>query len=343
MLVLVRAFASLGLFSLFAVIGVEAVAAFPHKMLAIESINESEQEKKEPLRIELREAENGLKVSIGFAGTNTKKPIEPPLEQVGGEYVIFLDGMIVINESYKGTSLIVSHDVPLTTLQNGKHVLRCELRSPSGESHKRQIDFSFDGSPVINLTDASLDKEGSLDATVTMHFIGDTDDILGTADVLVDERAIATVPIHKQHVGKKVSLSKLAGKPISAPIMGPGAHLLAVRVRGINGVEAVSHCSFTLQTIPELKTILDKSAMFQEAVATFLKAPEGYSGAVDVFCDQDIVLSRQSQETSIAIKRAEIVEGLQKINRETLDVPIPLVFSLRAANGAENWQKIDFK
>lgn len=343
MLALTRAFACLGLFSLFAVSGVQAVAAFPHKILAIESTKDSEKDKKGPLQVELREVENCLKVSIGFAGTNTKKPIEPPLEQVGGSYEIFLDGMIVISESYQGTSLKVSHDVPLTTLQNGKHVLLCEFRSPSGESHKRQIDFAFDGSPVISLMDASLDKEGSLDASVTMHFIGDTDDILGTADVLVDERAVAIVPVHKQHVGKKVSLSELAGKPISAPIMGPGAHLLAVRVRGINGVEAVSYCSFTVQTTPELKTILTKSEIFQEVVATFLKVPQGYSGVVDVFCDQNIVLTRQSQETSISIKRAEVVEGLKKINRDPLDVPIPLVFSLRAANGAENWQKVDFK
>ena len=345
MLVLIRVCVCLSLFPLFAVSGVQDVAAFPHKILTVESTKDSEKDKKGPLWVELREVGNGLEVSIRFDGTKEKMPLQLPADLIGGDYQLFLDEVIVFHDNYKGSSLNVVREVPLTTLQNGKHVLRCELRSPSGEVHMGEIRFVFDGSPVISVTDVVVDKAGILDASVMLHILGDDGNgLAGFVDVFLDERPLMNVQIKKEAVGKKLPLSKIIDKPLSTANLPPGTHLLTLRTMGINGNATVSYNSFTVAAPPELKVVRDKNGEFQEALVTFLKSPEGYSGSIEVFCNQGILFTKRDEGASLSIKRAEIIEQLEKSSaRELLAGPVSLVFSLRAANGSENWQTVDFK
>jgi hypothetical protein len=320
-------------------------AAFPHKLLIIEPTNDNEKEKNSPLQLELQETENGLKVLIRFVEIQDNDVIQLPPEHDGGEYVIFLDEMIVLNNTFTGTSLSVSEDVSLTTLQTGKHVLRCELRSPSGEIHKGEIRFIFDGSPVLNVTDVAVDKVGILDASVMLNILGDDGNgRAGFVQVSLDERLVMNVEVTNEHTGRTTPLSQITGKPISTTSLVPGTHLLTLRAVGINGNAGVSYNSFSVSSIPELQIVMNQTNEFQEAVATFHKVPQGYSGVVDVLYNQNLILSKQEKGASISIKRAEIIEGLKSIQHELLiNDPTSLVFALHAANGSENWQKIDFK
>ena len=339
----IRIYLCITVFTFLAVSNAYSMPAIPNKVLTVVSPQGGNQKKApSPLRFELREAENGLQVAIRFADTpdtKEKKANWRPDGPVGGDYLIFLDEMIVINEPYQGNTLDISRDVPLTTLRNGKHAIRCELRAPSGEVHKDEIKFIFDGSPAISLADPVVDKAGMLDPAVTINLLGDG---FGFVDVFIDERPFINAQIKQEHTGKEIPLSQITGKPVPTAALVPGIHLLALRAMGMNGNATVSYSSFTVDTTPELKIIQDKNNDFQEAVATFPKSPEGYSGFVDVFYDQNLILSKRDEGASIAIKRAEIVEGLKKNNYEHRDVADQLVFALRAANGSENWQKIDF-
>ncbi|MBI5591691.1 MAG: hypothetical protein HY881_14550 [Deltaproteobacteria bacterium] len=340
----IRIFVCVTAVTFLAISNAYSAPALPHKVLTIEAPKGGGESKKtSPLQFELQETDNGLKLSVRFSGGKEKKANEFPDGQVGGDYMVFLDEIIVINEPYKGSSLNVSRDVPLTTLQNGKHSMRCELRAPSGEVFKSKINFIFDGSPAISVTEAVVDKFGILDPSVRIDFLGDDKGTSGFADIFLDERPYVSVPIKKEHAGKKIPLSQITGKPLSTATLVPGTHLLMLRMRGISGIATVSYSSFAVNTSPELKIIQDKNNIFQEVIATFIKPPEGYSGFVDVFYDQNVILSKQDKGTLISIKRAEIVEGLKKNNHGHLDASIPLVISLRAANGSENWLKIDFK
>jgi hypothetical protein len=331
-------------FTFLAIANAFSASAFPHKVLTIMTPQYGDEQKvPSPLRFELREAENGLQVSIRFADTpdtKEKKANKRPDGPVGGDYMVFLDEMIVINEPYQGNTLDISRDVPLTTLRNGKHSIRCELRAPSGEVHKDEIKFTFDGSPTISIADSVVDKAGMLDPAVTINLLGDGP---GFVDVFIDERPFINAQIKQEHTGKEIPLSQITGKPLSTAALAPGTHLLALRAMGVNGNATVSYSSFTVNTTPELKIILDKNNVFQEAVATFPKSPQGYSGFVDVYYDQNLILSKTDEGTSISIKRPELIDGLKRNNHELLDVAAHIVFSLRAANGSENWQKIDFK
>ncbi len=332
-----------------AVCSARQVAAFPHKILSIESPKEHDKGKASPLQLQLQEVENGLKASIRFAETKAdaqeKKPPELPADLIGGDYLLFLDEMIVRNETYKGTSLNVVHDVPLTTMQTGKHVLRCELRAPSGEIHKSEIRFVFDGSPALSVTDVAVDKTGILDASVILHILGDDGNgLAGFVHVFLDERPLMNVQIAKEHIGKKTLLSKIIGKPLSTASLVPGTHLLTLQVMGTNGNAAVNYSSFAVSATPELKIVRDKNGEFQEAMATFLKSPEGFSGSIEVFSDQGILLTKRDEGVAVSIKRTEIIEKLEKSSgRELLAGPLSLVFSLRSANGSETWQMVGFK
>lgn len=328
-----------------AVSNVYSASAFPHKILTIISPQDADATKKtSPLKFELREVGNGLKVSIRLSDIPKKNLPEPPSGiKIGGDYIIFLDEICVINEPYQGASLDISRDVPLITLRTGKHTLRCEVRSISGEVFKHDIQFMFDGSPTISVTETAVDKSGMLDPAVTINFVGDNNGAAGFIDVFVDEHPFINVPIKKDATGKKMPLSQITGKPLPTAGLLPGTHLLLLRATGINGNTTVSYTSFKVNTAPELSIIKDKNGNFQKAVATFLKSSQGYSGSVEVFCDQNILLAKREEGTSISVKLEEIVEGLERINYQHTTTPVSIVFSLRAANSTENWQVVTIR
>lgn len=340
----IQIFFCIALITTLTVANAEGADSLPHKTLTVIPPQGNESKKPSPARFELQEAENGLQFLLHFIESNEKKdyPLLPD-GVAGGDYQILLDGVIVIHEPYKGLPLDITRDIPLTTLQNGKHSLRCELRGPSGEVYKNEIHFLFDGSPVITVTGNTVDKAGMLDPSVTTNFLGDNDGTAGFIDVFLDERPFINVPIKKEATGKKILLSQIIGKPIATASLVPGTHLLTLRATGLNGNAATSYTSFVVNLSPDLKIIRDKNDNFQEAIATFLPNKEGYSGSVEVLYEQNIILAKRDKGTTIAITRAEIVEALKKNKLQLRESSVTFVFSIRAANGSENWQQIDFK
>jgi hypothetical protein len=326
-----------------AVDNVQGAMPFPHKLLSEVSQLGDEQETISPLQISLSEMERGLELSISFSATGEVPPGSLATDMVGGDYLVFLDEIIIINESYIGSSLNISKEIPLTTLQDGHHLLRCELRTPNGDIIKEEIQFLFDGSPVIEVTDVVVDETGILDPSLKMDFLGVENEIFGFIDVFLDEHPYSSAQVNPEHIGKQVPLSQIIGKPLSIASLAPGTHLLTLVIRGIGGSETMSYHSFTINASPSLKIMSGPNGSFQEAVAVFLKAPDGISGSVEVFLYHNIIFSKRDNETSISINRAELIDSIKKINPEYITTNVPLIFSLQAANGSEYWQKIDFQ
>jgi hypothetical protein len=319
----------------------QAANSLPHKTLTIIQPQGDESKKPSPIRFELQEAENGLQALLHFTESTEKKDYPlPPDGVAGGDYQIFLDEMIVIHEPYKGPPLDVTRDIPLTTLQNGKHSLRCELRGPSGEIYKNEILFVFDGSPVLTVTGGTVDRAGLLDPFVQIDFLGVNNGDAGFMDVYVDERPLINVPVKKDATGKEIPLSQIIGKPISTVSLVQGTHLLTLKAISISGNAVNSYTSFTVNSAPELEIIRDQSNKFLKATAAFLPANEGYAGSVEVFYEHNIILSKRGKDASITITRDEIVEGLKKNKLQHRETSVAFVFSLRAANSTETWQVV---
>jgi branched-subunit amino acid transport protein AzlD len=121
-----------------------------------------------------------------------------------------------------------------------------------------------------------------------------------------------------------------------------GTHLLTLRAVGINGAATVARAAFTVQTLPQLVIRSDKQNKLMAAQARFLPVTVGYVGRVEVFCDQDLLLSRGSEKETVVITREELLAALKKGDRIDLSRPIALVFALRAMNATEHWQVVEF-
>jgi len=232
-------------------------------------------------------------------------------------------------------------DIPSASLRNGQHVLRCELHSSSG-AHTAERAFSFDGSPTLTLTKPTIDKNGLLDATVSLGFFGAGDaGVTGFLDVLIDERPVAQARLTEKPSGT-TPLSHLLGKPVTVSQLPAGVHLLTLRAAGANGATTLARAAFTVEALPELTIKTDKTGKLVEAETRFLPVADGYAGNVEVWVDQDLLLSRQAKKESVVITRDELLEALKKRERVDPSQPLTLVLALRAMNASERWQAVEF-
>jgi hypothetical protein len=284
------------------------------------------------LRCELRETERGLQAMIRFAA---------PGKPAGGDYQLSLDGLPLAIAQFQG-ALAQKVDIPVNTISNGQHTLRCEVHASSGE-HAAERPFLFDGSPSVTLTGPFIDKNGLLDATISLRFFGSgTESAIGFLEVLIDERPMAQVRLTNKQ-SNATPLSRLLGKGIALGQLPVGTHLLTLRGVGINGAATLARASFTVEAPPDLVFKKDKQGKILAVQARFLPVDAGYPGRVDVLLDQDLLVSRRAEkETEVVITRDELLAALKK--RDLLDDtrPVVLVFVLRAMNGSERWQVVEF-
>jgi len=285
------------------------------------------------LRCEPKETKNGLQTVIRFTA--------PAGKAAGGEYQIYLDGLLLTSAQFQEMSLDKILDFPIATLTNGQHTIRCEVRTAS-DTYSAERSFTFDGSPTLTLAKPIIDKNGLLDATVSLGFfeIGDGENA-GLLDVLIDARPVAQIHLTAKQAGT-APLSRLLGKGIAVGQLPVGTHLLALRASGFNGASTIARTSFTLDAPAELTLKKDKQGGLLEAQARFLPVEAGYPGSVEVWFDQDMLFARRAEkETTLAITREELLAALQKHGHVDLSRPVSLVFALRAMNGSERWQALE--
>ena len=304
------------------------------------TLTPAKEDKTAPLRCEVKETGQRLQAVIHFTAPPDKKKSKKD-EPTGGDYQVFLNGLPLAGASFSGTGVEKNLDIPSASLRNGQHVLRCELRSSSG-AHTAERTFSFDGSPTLTLAKPTIDKNGLLDATVSLGFFGAGDaGVTGFLDVLIDERPVAQARLTEKPSGA-TPLSRLLGKPVAVSQLPTGVHLLTLRATGANGAATLARTTFTVEALPELTIKTDKAGKLFEAEAHFLPVADGYAGNVEVWVDHDLLLSRPAKKETVVITRDELLEALKKRERVNLSQSFTLVLALRAMNASERWQAVEF-
>jgi hypothetical protein len=298
--------------------------------------------KNAPLQLNIKDGKDGTLVAITFAGEKITLEKGAQAAPPGGMYTISLDGSMVLQETFSEPTLHIEKPLPMQTLGNGDHVVRCELHYSIGKTYEAELPFRFDATPIITLEKPDP-KSPVPDPLVGFQFYKEKQEVGGFIDVAVDERSLGVTQITSQTNGEKKPLSQWMGKPITIAELPPGQHLIRLTATGTNGGESIQFIPFKVESLPMFNVDKNKEGTMENIKATFLQASSAYSGSVDVYYQHGVILSVQSREPSVLIKRSDIVQAFSQHKLSLPTKPATLVVALRSANNTENWQTILFQ
>ncbi len=303
---------------------------------------EAEEKAESPVSCSLNELASELELTVQFAEDKTPDSAksEGAGADDGGYYSIYLDGMIVMHDSYAGKAFTAKKSLALSSLFHGAHDLNCEVRTSSGDTYNHKVGFVVDASPHADITGLSVNRKGELHGNVSLHFVGGSSS--GFLDIFINDHPVIAGLAADATSEEGVPLSQIAGESLSVADLVLGTHLLKMTARGAMGGETTVYRSFTLDILPELKLVSGHENRFEHAECIFLQRSRGYSGIIEIFADQNLVYSKPAVTSTVVISREDIAVELEKLGEVQAKGPITLVFVLRAANGSEHWQKIDF-
>jgi hypothetical protein len=297
--------------------------------------------KNTPLQLGIKEGKQGVQLSITFSGE--KITLEKGAQTIppGGMFTVSLDGTLMVQETFSEPTLHVEKMLPMQTLANGEHVVRCELRS-LGKTYQAEMPFTFDATPIVTLEKFDP-KSPAPDPVTSFRFYNENQEIVGFIDVAVDERSLGVTQIATQNNGERKPLSQWLGKPIAVAELPPGQHLIKLTATGSSGAENIQFIPFRVEAVPILDVAKNKEGTMESIKATFLQASGAYSGTVDIIYRQGVILSIQSKEPTVLINKGDIVQAFAQHKLPLPSKPTHLVVGLRSANNTENWQAILFQ
>jgi hypothetical protein len=297
--------------------------------------------KNSPLQLGIKEGKKGALFTVTFSGDKLtlEKGAQPA--PPGGMYTILLDGNLVLQESFSGATLQTEKALPLQTAANGEHTLRCELHYAIGKTYQAELSFTFDAAPAVFL-EKTDGKSNNVDPVLTLLFFNDGQENIGFLDVVVDERSLGVTQIAAQSNGEKKSLSQWMGKPVAIADLPQGKHLIKLTATSTSGTESVQYVPFHVETLPVLEVTKNKDGAMESIKASFQQANNAYSGSLDVFYQQGVILSLQTKEPALMIKKSDIAQAFTQHKLQLPTKPVTLVLCLRSANNTENWQPVVF-
>ncbi len=322
---------------------IAATAESPTKQFVQLLPKQGKQEaKKTPLQLNIKEDKKGVQLVVTFTGEKITLKKGAQAAPPGGMYTITLDGTLVLQETFSEPTLQVEKMLPMQTLANGEHVVCCELHYSIGKTYQAELPFMFDATPIVTLE--KLDpKSSSPDPMASFRFYSENQEVVGFIDVAVDERSFGVTQISAQANGEKKPLSQWTGRSIAVAELPPGQHLIRLTATGANGSENVQFIPFQVEALPTLDVTKNKEGAMESIKATFLQAGNTYSGSVDIFYQHGVILSLQSKEPSVVIKKSDILQAFAQHKLPLPAKPATLVVGLRSANNTENWQTILFQ
>lgn len=310
----------------------------PHQVLEVLTTAD-EKESMSPLKLQLIEQNGQMHVLIAFDGKDVK-PDDGMIEAVepGGEYLLFFDQVLLKHDVFSEQAWQVDERLQTGPLESGVHLLRCEVHHSYGKSFIADLKFNFKGSPTVSI-EQEKPQGGIIDPEITLGFSGSDMDRVGILEVFIDEQLHRTSTVNADDNHTTKPLSKWIEQTINIAAFAQGEHLLSFRAQGVNGESTTLHSSFTVDNTPRLEVEEDDNG---ETVytATFTPAEDGYAGSVNIFYQQGVILSKQTQEATVKITRSEI---LQVLSQDKIPIPaeiISVVIGLRSANNAEKWQQL---
>lgn len=304
-----------------------------------------------PLQIILSESEGEIKVNIHYA--NEVKTAKDEQEEnalfreadilPGGELTLILDDMVILQETFTGNELRVEKILEPGLIINGSHKLRLEIISHPGGYKTRELSFNVDATPVIAIK-SLVSSEGIFDPQIYLILFGSSKENVGFLEVHVDENQVTNIPLTKNDLYKTIKLSELTGKELDINGLRQGSHLLRMAAVAANGSQGIRYASFTINTKPEISVETDQNNRFSSFTATFPKTGLGFMGDVEIYYQQGIIFSKQATEShQLTITRSGIEEAFKKHHHTITQYPVDLVFSVRSANGTEQWTRVEFQ
>ena len=331
-------------FICFAAMNIQAAITTQQSVLTIlDSKATTDQDELTTFLVELNERESGLELSLQFELKDEEiQTIPDALVEPGGNFSLYLDGINIHRQFYSGTMVVTSHVLPFSIIPDGMHTLHCELRTSTGTLLDQKISFILTTSPTIEV-EMTKDGSGLFDPMVGLGFIDKESEVAGHLEVHVDERPLAIVPIAQTVNNKKFLLSELLKKKLPIASLPQGSHLLRLLAQGSNGSKTIRYLQFTVNATPELEVIRDEDGQLKEIKAFFVKSSEGFSGALNIYYRQSVILSKRSQEKQLSVNREDIISALKEHNYLVPDEQISFVISVNSANGVEEWQEVIFR
>jgi hypothetical protein len=301
------------------------------------------------LRVSMSAADGELKATIHYLNRIGKKNQEQrsiPQEidiPAGGTVTLFLDDMIVLQQTFTGNEIKIEKTLALEMIPNGDHKLHVEILSHPGGTQTKDISFTLDATPVVEIKSLEI-EDGTFDPQVYFFLFGADKDHTGFLEVHVDERFVANVHLRKKDLNKTTKLSELIGKKVDVGGLSLGVHLLRIAAISANGSQGVQYQSFEINIQPAVSVNKTQEGRFGSLQVAFPKTSIGFFGGVEVYYQQGVILSRQAKKSrELTITRAEIEKAFTKYKHDNRPHPLDLVFAIRSSNGFERWVKVDFQ
>ena len=295
-----------------------------------------------PLRLELMEKQSKVVARIIFAGEQGTFELGEEFQAPpGGMFTLMLNGQVILQESFTGASLAIERNISFHTVPSGEHVLGCELYYNMGTIYQAEAPFILSAAPSVEIN-RNQEREHGSDPSMTFTFLGEGQEVVGYLEVAMDEHPVSMMQVTAQDNGNTRKLSEWMGSPLKTAALPQGIHLIKITARGLNGEETAKFVSFAVDYLPKLAATVDSEGNIEVITATFHQAEEGYSGVIDVFFQQGVILSRQSRESDLTVDKTDLVSAFTQHNVPLPLQPVPLVVCLRAANTSENWQVVSF-
>ena len=142
----------------------------------------------------------------------------------------------------------------------------------------------------------------------------------------------------------RIKLFELIGSQIYSGDLVPGTHLLTITARGINS-------SFPRQffpiignlAIPEIEVRYSDNTKLESLEIYFPGSSDNIIGSAPLDYNRSTILAIRSEQPTLSISRADLLDALSKNKLEIGAPPAPMIISARSANQLENWQMVSFQ
>jgi len=259
------------------------------------------------------------------------------------EYRIEIDGMMRVVQEYPvGTQNAVEQILPIEELADGIHTIALTVMDFQGKNHTRKREFKLDMRPSISVS-VEANDEILFDPKITFSFFGQQNDFAGMVEIYLDDRLIKTADILETQNNKPVSLSELLGFQIHTADLVPGNHLMTITAQSLN-TSSNSHilCLTGSIVLPEITVHRSDTGKFEHLEITFPAASNSIVGSAEIHLNHSIILAVRTDQTRLAITRADLLGALEKHGQKIED-PVTMLLSTRSANQVENWQEFSFQ
>jgi hypothetical protein len=263
--------------------------------------------------------------------------------EFGWEYRIEIDSITVLQNFHTDDNKKIEQIIPLASVTDGKHAVTLTVRDFTGKLHTQKREFELNSAPTIS-TSFPDDNVGVFDPQITFSFLGEQDELAGMVEILLDQLPLKSVNISEAQNNNPISLSELIGSQIYNADLTPGQHLLTITAHGLNGSSSAHVLTVTGSLmLPEITVQHSSDGKLKSLNILFPSSSKKIVGSAEVHYNGSTILAVRSEQATLSISRADLMNALKKHNLKIGENPATMIISTSSANQVENWQEVSFK